>query len=383
MNLSQANLMMVFLFVGLLIQPQKAFGIRVCSSFFSKSAGSGQTPSPSWAEQLRLERGESVLVTSKVGLPHIYHFLGELKRGDVVVAMLLRESRGREIEVPLASIKNVERAQAFFARGERLRIQWVESDGRIMIREGSFQGIERGMWRFQDLNSASEWNVSVDILRAARVSRRGGIKRLDATFWSAKLALVRGEDKVEALSWQGAYQGVFIDEFHDRFILLRDRVIIEIDKSQLMKVGRIREFTIPLNSRSSSFNQKFESEKIALSADPSQNKLEFMPMPAIFLQTGSFSDAAYETWARWALALNPDKNAHHAAWLMGYRDPKALALTDLKNSYRRLAKRLHPDLNHDKALSEQKIAEEILKQVNRAYQLLEARLGSQQATSTF
>jgi hypothetical protein len=358
--------------VGLFFQTIDAHSADACSYMSFRSTAATYAQHPSWLEQLRLERGESILLTPNDGrFPHIYHFIEELWRDQSAFALLVRDSNGHEVRIPLEKIKSVERARPFFTKGERLQVQWLEKDVGIVTRQGAFKGITGGQWRFEELTSNSEWSVSVDLLRAAMASNRGGLRRVDATFWSAKLALVRGEDKVEAVSWQGLAQGVFIDELPDRFILQRDRQLIELEKSKVTRVRRIREFSIPKNSHNTSSAKNFRQEDFSRRSGPPNRSDGFINVPEEFIQTGSLASDAAQTWGQWVLGLQPMANTQHAVWVLGHRNPIDIS----KHSYRILARRLSPDLNKDRSDSDQKLAEEIFKQVNLAKERIESKIG--------
>lgn len=399
----------------------------------------GREPVRSWTEELRLEPGETVLVTRwDGGLPHLYHFASEFRPGTGSVGgslgqvpmLRLKEADGRVVDMQVSEVKDLVRARPFYARGERLNVQWLDGAGRVLQKQGLFQGIEAGHWRFTELNSSQTWSVSVDALRVAMSSGRGGIQRLDATFWSSRWALRRGEDRVEVRSWRGNYQGLFVDETPDRLILIRDRVVIEIEKSQMLGLRRIREFSDPSVPPQASANaqqrarsqentwrpfswtdlrgttrdsaagpggdrgdrQAFaeQAQRQAHQRDQhshrnhqnqrqatrpqSVNVREFLSAPEALLRDANLDAPEVQTWRNWMMALNPSRNVEAAAWVMGFRDVKLISKHELKLAYRRLARRLHPDLNRDRPLHEQLQMEEMLKQVNLAHQVLEKHL---------
>lgn len=391
----------------------------------------GREPVRSWVEELRLEPGETVLVTRRDGgLPHLYHFASE-SVGQVSI-LRLKEADGRVVELQLAEVKDLVRARPFFARGERLNVQWLDGNGRVLQKQGLFQGIEAGHWRFTEISSSQTWAVSVDVLRSAMISGRGGVQRMDATFWSSRWALRRGEDRVEVRSWRGNFQGLFVDETPDRLILIRDRVVIEIEKSQMMSLRRIREFSAPpppppqsstrghqsqdsawrpfawadlrgasrasaegsgahRGHRSSSAGeqsggqqsrgqqqdrqrQAHQRHQERASRADAANVREFRSLPDALLRDANLEAPEVQAWRVWMKSLNPSRSVEDAAWVMGFRDVKLISKSELKLVYRRLARRLHPDLNRDRPQSEQLQMEEMLKQVNLAHQVIEKHL---------
>jgi hypothetical protein len=433
----------------------------------------GREPVRSWAEELRLEPGETILVTRRDGgLPHMYHFASEYVTGSAsgfgsgsgsgsigqVSILRLKEADGRVVELQSSAVKDLVRARPFYARGERLNVQWLDGNGRVVQKQGLFQGIEAGHWRFTEVSSSQTWTVGVDALRSAMSSGRGGIQRMDATFWSSRWALRRGEDRVEVRSWRGNYQGYFVDETPDRFVLIRDRVVIEIEKSQMLSLRRIREFSDPPVSPQSAANaqQRVRSQENtwrpfswtdlrgtarASAAGPSGDRAEpnstagqtnwgpqsrgqqrsghragaekerqtgqqqerheqsrqeqrrseqrrweqaarpqavnvreFLSLPEALLREANLDAPEVQAWQNWMMALNPSRNVEAAAWVMGFRDVKLISKHELKLAYRRLARRLHPDLHRDRPSREQLQMEEMLKQVNLANQVLERHL---------
>jgi hypothetical protein len=343
-----------------------------CSFMFFRSSTSRHSELPSWGELLRLQRGESILVTSNDGrFPHIYYFIQEVWHKNLILGLHVQDTNGQELRIPAEKIKIVERAQPFFAVGERLRVQWIDKDGGTVTKEGAFKGLNRGIWQFEELTANADWSLSADLLRSAITSRRGGLSRLDPTFWSAKLALKRGEDKVEVISWQSPVQGVFVDEFFDRLILLRDRELFEIEKSKLMKVRRIREFTMAKSRPQPSTHKQFRPQDFTLRSGSPERRDEFVRVPEDFLKTGSFNNDEVRMWGHWVLALKPSGNNTHAAWVLGQRHVDEVT----KNSYRILARRLSPDLNTERTESDQQLAVEIFKQINLAKDQIESSLG--------
>jgi hypothetical protein len=379
----------------------------------------GRDPVRSWVEELRLEPGESVLLTPRDGgLPHLYHFVSES-----LGSLKLRDVDGQVAEVRFGSIQSLVRARPFYARGERVRVQWVDQQGKLQQKMALFQALENGQWRFQEINSGQAWSLSAELLRRSVQARRGGIQRLDPIFWSSRWALRRGEDKVQATSWQGVFQGIFADETPTHFILLRDRVVFEIEKSQMMSLQRIREYSVPPRDPRDSKTERPQTEnpfaqsrgserggrawrpyswedfarksndarERSGSADTSHQQQrqrtseaeprvrypsprEFLAAPESIQHSIDLKAPDVQVWRSWVLALHPHRDLQAAAWIMGFRELSQVNKQDLKNAYRRLARRLHPDLNRERPAQEQTQLEDLLKQVNLANQVLEQSL---------